>query len=341
MAVKTSDFPVKQKQLNEELKQGVFRPCYLIYGEEAYLRFQDRDKILDALGVDDSSMNFNRYNADKCPVEEIISMADTMPFLADKRVILVEDSGLFKSGSPELSEYLKNPSDTTVFIFVEEEVDKRKDMFKAVSKTGFEIECIVQTDDMLKAWIANRFKGEGKSISPRAAAFFLDRAGTDMSNIVNEIEKLTCYCMDRNEIKEEDIDAICANYLTGSIFGMTDAIAERNQKKAVELYYDLLALKEKPQKILALITRQFNLMLQAKEMTDNGKSTGEIASSLKLVPYVAGKYQKWARTYTFEQLKDALELCVANDAAAKSGKLNSIISVEMVIVKCSQSAKAG
>ncbi len=341
MAVKTSDFPVKQKQLSEELKNGVFRPCYLIYGEESYLRYQDRDNILKALSVDDSSMNFNRYNADNCPVEEIISMADTMPFLAEKRVILVEDSGLFKSGSPELSEYLKNPSDTTVFVFVEEEVDKRKDMFKAVSKTGFEIECIVQTDDMLKKWIANRFKGEGKNISPRAAAFFLDRVGTDMSNIVSEIEKLVCYCMDRNEIREEDIDAVCANYLTGRIFAMTDAIAERNQKRAVELYYDLLALKEKPASILYLITRQFNLMLQAKEMVESRKSANEIASALKVQPFVAGKYQRWSASYTFKQLKDAVELCVSADADVKSGKLNNIISVEMVIIECTRKSKAG
>ncbi len=340
MAAKTSDFPAKQRQLNEELKAGNFHRCYLIYGEEAYLRFQDRDKILTALGVEDSSMNYNRYEGEALNPNEIIDMAETMPFLSDKRVILVEESGFFKKGCPELADYLKSPSETTIFIFVEKDVDKRKDIYKTVTKTGFDIECSTQGDDMLRNWIGSRFKSEGKVISPRAAAFLLSRVGTDMSNIACEIEKLTCYCIDRDEIREQDIEAVCANYLTGRIFDMTDAIAERNQKKAIDLYYDLLALKEPPARILALITRQFNLMLQVKEMAENGKSKFDIASKVKLQPFIVEKYKRWATTYTYENLRDALELCASSDAAVKTGKLDYIISVEMVIIRCTQTGRS-
>lgn len=119
MAVKTTDFPAKQKQLNEDIASGSFKPCYLIYGEEAYLRLQNRDKLLKALGCNESSMNFNRYEGEGNIPGQIIDMAQTMPFLSDKRIILVQDSGFFKSGCPELADYLKAPSDTTLFIFVE------------------------------------------------------------------------------------------------------------------------------------------------------------------------------------------------------------------------------
>jgi DNA polymerase-3 subunit delta len=336
MAVKTSDFPVKQRQLNENLKAGSFSPCYLIYGDEAYLRFQNRDKIVNAIGMDESSMNFNRYEGEHANAAEIIGMAETMPFLSDKRLILVENSGFFKSGSPEMAEYLGRQSDTTILLFVEKEVDKRKDVYKALSKKGFDIECITQSDDSLKTWIRSRFKSEGKVISPAACAFFLDRVGTDMSNIASEIEKLVCYCMDRSEIREEDIDAVSANYLTGRIFAMTDAIAEKNQKRAIELYYDLLALKEPPAKILSLITRQFNLMYQVKEMSSSGRGNSEIASALKLQPFIVDKYKRWSWIYTPEQLKDALEMCAESDTAVKTGKLDQIISVEMVIIKSTQ-----
>ncbi|RKM62262.1 DNA polymerase III subunit delta [Butyrivibrio sp. CB08] len=340
MAVKTSDFPARQRQFNEDIAAGAFKPCYLIYGDEAYLRLQNRDKIVKALGGSESSMNFNKYEGDGCNPLEIIDMAETMPFLSDKRVILVENSGFFKSGCPELAEYLKASAESTILIFVEKEVDKRKDIYKSLSKTGFEIECSTQDEDMLKRWVVSRFSNEGKKISPRAQAVLLDRVGTDMSNLTTEIEKLVCYAIDRNEITEEDIFAVCANYLTSRIFDMTDAISSQNQRRAIELYYDLLALKEPPAKILALITRQFNIMLQIKEMTDNRRDKGEMASAVKIAPFLVGKYQTWARNFSFEQLREALELCLANDEAVKTGKLDHVISVEMVIIKCTSIGKA-
>lgn len=339
MAVKTSDFPVKQRQLNEDIEKGSFRQSYLIYGDEAYLRLQNRDKLLKGLGITGNSMNFNRYGKDSSPAQ-IIDMAETMPFLADKRVILIEDSGFFKSGCPELSDYLKKPSETTVFLFVESEVDRRKDLYKAASKLGFEIECTVQDEEMLKRWIKSKFQAEGKSISPRDQAVLLDRVGTDMSNLATEIEKLVCYCIDRNEVTGEDIEAVCANYLQSRIFAMTDAISGQDQKRAMELYYDLIALKEPPARILSLVTRQFNLMIQIKEMTDNRKDRRTIASILKLPDFAVGKYQNWARSYTYEQLKEALDVCASYDEAVKSGRLTDIISVEMVIIKCTSLRRA-
>ncbi len=341
MAQKASDFPVKQKQLNEDISNGLFKNCYLIYGDEAYLRLQNRDKLLKALGCDSSSMNFNRYEGEACSPAAIIDMAETMPFLADKRVILVQNSGFFKDGCPELADYLKKPADTALLIFVEKEVDRRKDIYKAVAKSGFDIECVTQDEVMLKKWVASKFRSEGKSISAQALARLIEHVGTDMSNISTEIEKLVCFCIDKSEISVEDIDAVCANYLTGRIFAMTDAISAQNQKQAMELYYDLLALKEPPAKILALITRQFNIMLQVKEMTQNRKSSADIAGSVKIAPFLVGKYQGWARNYSYSQLKDALTYCVSNDEAVKKGRLDYKISVEMVIIKCTSMKKTG
>ncbi|WP_051196731.1 DNA polymerase III subunit delta [Butyrivibrio sp. XBB1001] len=334
MAAKTSDFSVKQRQINEDIKNATFKQCYLIYGEEAYLRNQNRDKLVKALSGDMASMNFSRYEGNDLNPGEIIDMAETMPFLSDKRVILIENSGFFKNGCPELADYLKAPAETTFFIFAEKEVDKRKDIYKTVSKNGFEMCCDEQDEGILKTWIAGKVKSEGKSISPRALAFMIDRVGTDMSNISTELEKLICYCMDKSEITEEDIEAVCANWLTNRIFAMTDAIVEKNQKRAIDLYYDLLALKEPPAKILALITRQFNLMLQVKEMSDNRRDNGSIASAVKLAPFLVGKYINWAKGYSREELVETLELCAGNDEAVKTGKLDYVISVEMVIIKC-------
>ncbi len=339
MATKTSDFQVKIRQFNEDIKNGTFKSCYLICGEEAYLRYQSRDKLLKALGADASSMNFTRYEGDGCNPLEIIDMAETMPFLAERRVILIEDSGFFKDGCPELADYLKSPAETAVIIFVEKELDKRKDIYKALSKSGFELSCDVQDEDTLRRWITSKVAGENKSISPRAVAVFLDRVGTDMANISTEIEKLVCYCIDKDQITEEDIEAVCANWLTSRIFAMTDAIVEKKQKTAINLYYDLLALKEPPAKILALITRQFNIMLQVKEMSDNRRDKGAIASAVKIAPFLVGKYANWAKGYSYEELRQTLEMCATNDEAVKSGKLDYVISVEMIIIWCTSPHK--
>ena len=336
MAGKASDFPVKQRQLNEDIRNGTFRNCYLIYGEEAYLRNQNRDKLVKALNGENASMNFSRYEGDKINPGEVIDMAETMPFLSDKRVILIENSGFFKTGCPELAGYLKEPSATTFFVFAEKDVDKRKDIYKAVSKNGFEICCDTQDEGTLKAWINNKVKAEGKTISPSTINALMERVGTDMSNISTELEKLVCYCIDRNEITADDVQAVCANWITSQIFAMTDAIVEKNQKKAINLYYDLLALKEPPAKILALITRQFNIMLQVKEMNEHRVDNNSIASAVKLPPFLVGKYTNWARRYTMEELVDTLQMCASNDEGVKTGKLDYVISVEMVIIKCTQ-----
>ena len=340
MAGKTSDFPVKQRQLNEDIKNGTFKHSYLIYGEEAYLRNQNRDKLVKALVGDNGSMNFSRYEGDNVNPGEIIDLAETMPFLSDKRVILIENSGLFKSGCPELSGYLKEPSETTYFIFVENDVDKRKDIYKSASKNGFEICCDTQDENTLKAWIVNKLRAEGKTIGNAALTCFVERVGTDMSNISMELEKVVCYAIDRNEITASDVQAVCANWISSQIFAMTDAIVEKNQKKAINLYYDLLALKEPPAKILALITRQFNIMLQVKQMHDNRYDNNTIAREVSLNPYFVGKYINWAKGYSFKELWDTLKMCAENDEAVKSGKLDYVISVEMVIIKCTAMGSA-
>lgn len=332
MADKTTDYPVKQRQINDDVKTGNFKPCYLIYGEEVYLRLQNRDKLANAMMAGADKMNFHHYEGSGINPLEVIDMAETMPFFAERRVIIIENSGLFKSGCPELAEYIKNQSETTCFIFVETDVDKRKDMYKAVHAKGLDISCDKQDEETLKKWVAMNVRKEGKNISPMALAYLIDRVGTDMANIVNEVEKLICYCIDKDEISKEDVDAVCANWLTSRIFDMTDAIVEKNQKKAIDLYYDLLALKEPAPKIQALIIRQFNIMLQVKEMVTNSKDRQTIASVIKLPPFIASKYINWAQQYSMEELKNTLELCVSNDEAVKSGKLDAGISLEMIII---------
>ncbi len=340
MAAKTSEFATKSKQLKEELKAGTFHSCYLLYGEEGYLRLQYRDILQKALLGDGDPMNLQKFKGSDVRPTELIDLAETMPFFAERRVIVLENSGLFDSGCPELSDYLKNPADTVAFLFVEEKVDRRKDLYKTLQKVGFTMECDTQNERTLCAWIAQRFQKEGLGISQAAASFLLEKVGTDMFNISTEMEKLISYCDGRKEVTVRDIDTVCAGWISSQIFVMIDAITARDRKKAMDLYYDLLALKEPPIKIQALITRQFNLILQAKDMAGHQIDSKTIASQLGIMPFLVGKYLSWGRQYTIEELKDKLKFCIDSDYAMKTGKMDPGICVESVIMKCSARGNA-
>ena len=146
------------------------------------------------------------------------------------------------------------------------EVDKRSRMFKAVQKHGRAVEFPVQNEDTLIRWVLGILKKEGKKITRGDMELFLGKTGTDMGLIDRELEKLLTYTMGRDVISAADIEAVCATQITNQIFDMVRAVSEKKQKKALGLYYDLLALKEPPMRILYLLARQFNLILQVKEM---------------------------------------------------------------------------
>ena len=105
------------QKINEDIKTGQLKQAYLLYGEEAYLRKQYKDKLKAALCADGDTMNFHYYDGKEVSVPQIIDLAETLPFLAERRVIIIENSGLFKHGGEELAEYLKAPCETAFFVF--------------------------------------------------------------------------------------------------------------------------------------------------------------------------------------------------------------------------------
>jgi len=322
------------QRLIEDIKTGKFNRIYLLYGEEAYLRRQYRDRLREAV-IGDDTMNYHYYEGKNISVGEVVDQAETLPFFADRRLILVENSGFFKSGGEALADYLKEPAPTAYFVFVETEVDKRSRLYKAVQARGCAVEFAVQDESTLKRWVLGMVKKENKKISGPALELFLEKTGTDMENIRREIEKLFCYCLEREAITAADIDAVCTKRLSNHIFDMVSAIADKKQKKALELYYELLAQKEPPMRIMFLIARQFNLLLQVKELRGKGYSNKTIGEKVGLPGFVAGKYVSQASRFGTEEIRDALEVCVETEEAVKTGKMNETMGVEMLIIRYS------
>ena len=258
------------KTIDNDIKAGDFKKVYLLYGQERYLIKQYRDKLIKAMVSEGDSMNFSSFEGDGINQKEIIDLAETLPFFADKRVILIEDAGIFSKAGDELGEYLKDSPESTHFIFVEESVDKRSKLYKAAAKCGNPVEFKEQTDETLARWIGMRIRKDGKGMSQAAYNSFIEKTGTDMENIDKVLEKLLCYCMDKDVIELSDVEAVTTEQITNKVFEMVDAIASHKQKRALELYYDLLALKEPAMRIMYLISRQFNILMNVKAMTNKG-----------------------------------------------------------------------
>lgn len=323
------------KSLLEDLNKGEFKKVYLLYGEESYLKHLYKNKLKDALIPEGDTMNFSSYEGKSIDVRAVIDQAETMPFFADKRFLLIENSGFFKNANVQMAEYIPQIPESTCMVFVEDEVDKRGKVYKAVKSAGRVVELGRQDERTLTRWILGTLKKEHRNITESTMHLFMEKTGTDMENIQRELEKLVCYTMGRDVITVEDVDAVCTTRTVNKIFDMINAIAEKRQKKALDLYYDLLALKEPPMRILFLITRQFNLLMQVKELRNQGFDTQALAPKIGLQSFIARNYVRQAESFTLERLKEAVNDCVEAEEAVKTGQMNDVMSVELLIVKYS------
>ena len=318
--------------LNQDIKTGEFKQIYLLYGEEAFLKNSYKNRLKEAI-IGDDTMNFARFEGKGLDVDELIRLADTMPFFAERRLILVEDSGFFKSASDALVQYLPSKPDTTILLFVETEVDKRNRLYKKVKDMGYAAELNRQDSAQLARWAGGILTREQKKITKHTMELFLSMAGDDMENIRMELEKLISYTLGREVITDEDVLAVCTVQVTNRIFEMVSAIVNRQPRKAMDLYEDLLTLKEPPMRILFLIARQFNQLLQVKDLMGKGMDKGTIASKLKMQPFVVGKTMPQARQFGREQILSYVEFCVETEEAVKSGRLQDRLAVELLITR--------
>ena len=306
------------KNLQEDIKTGKFKNAYLLFGEEAYLKIQYKEKLIHALNPDDDTMNFTKYEGKGIEVREMIDLCETMPFFADHRVVLVENSGFFKNKCDELADYMKTLPDYLRLVFVEEEVDKRSRMYKAVKNCGRIVEFAKQDEKTLMRWAAGILAREGRKITTRDMELFLTKTGTDMGNIRMELEKLITYTMGQDIVTREDIEEICTTRTENKIFDMVRA---------------------PPMRILFLLSKQFRQMCLAKKMAGEGASQNEIATRLGVPSFVARNILACARAYSVEELEQAEEDFVDAEEAVKTGRLQDVLSVELLIVKYSTERK--
>lgn len=321
------------KSLNEDLKTGKFKQIYLLYGAEAYLKKQYKERFIKAMLPEGDTMNYAYYEGKNTDIKEVIDLAETLPFFAERRLIVFEDTGFFKSSGADLADYISDMPATTYFIFIENEMDKRSKLYKAVKAKGHIVELNAQDENTLRKWVLGLVKKEGKQMEPSDVAYFLNKVGTDMENITKELEKLVCYCIERPTITREDIDAVCVTQITSHIFEMVNAVANKDQRKALDLYYELLALKEPPMRILFLLIREYRILFQVRALLKQGYGKKEIASKAGLHPFAAGRYMDEAKRFRMRELRAVMEEGADIEQRVKTGLLTDHLAVELFLVK--------
>lgn len=334
------------KNLNEDKTEKL----YFFYGCEELLKRQAVNKIKDLL-VPPSFENFNLtiLEGGKAVVQDIINAVETLPFMNERRMVLVKDLNLSASGKDRLTgedmgkldEYFKNiPEYSCLVISTRKNADMRTRIMKTIKKEGVVVRFDKLKSEHFVKWVKKQIDKENKSIYTSSLKRFIDISGyldrdskKTLEDVANEINKLVEYCRNKKVIAEEDIEAVAPRNLRTNIFKLVDAIGLKDTPTSLRLLEDMKLAREPALKVLFMITRQFRLLLQAACLKDAGYSSKGIISRLKLQPFIVNSLIKQSQNFSIADLKKALMACSRWDSQIKTGKIEPWLAIELFIIE--------
>lgn len=328
------------QELKKQIKNNEIQGIYLFYGEESFILNTYLNIIIEKLMNDsDATMNLDIFESKAINLDKVIESIETLPFLADKRVVVIKELNAFQLKNTDKIDIFidsldKIPS-TTVLIIVESKVDKRSKLYKKVAKLGNCIEFKKLSEDELIKYIAEQLSKEKIKIQKSVAKYFVHTVGSDLTTVHNELEKLIAFNKGKEFIEKHTIDKVCIKSIENRIFELVDCMGSNKRQVALRLYNDLILLKEPPARILFMITRQFRLILQTKTLSEQKMEHRNIASKLDIPIFVIDKYIKQANKFSNMQIKTALKDCLDIEIQARNGKIDLVLGIELLIVKYS------
>lgn len=328
--------------LKEDLKSNNLKNLYLFYGHEEFLKKYYLENIEKTILEKDLSAMNKLVLEGKFEISKIEEACETMPVFSEKKLVIVKNSGLFKSGKDgskqqstkeELIAYLKNLPSYTVLVFYEEEIDKRLKTVDAIKKNGLLVEFPFQKPAELVKWVTKAIKSHKKEISVGDASYLIEICEQGMTEILNEVNKLVMFVGERSKITVQDIEKVCTKSVKSRIFDLTDAVAEKNLDKALKLLNDMIILREPLPKILFMITRQLRHVLEMKLLSIDGMSVKEACAKIGITPYAGGKVSSQAKSFSTDKLKEGIKEAFELDLAIKTGRINDRVAAELLINK--------
>ncbi|NCC15529.1 MAG: DNA polymerase III subunit delta [Clostridia bacterium] len=329
------------KELKKQWKNGEFKGCYLFYGTETYLIKNYEKALMDAVLPSGAElMNHDIFEEKRASAGAIMDAADTLPFLNERRLITVRNSGFFQKGNTKeegekLIDYFANLPECVCILFIEGKVEKNNRLYKAIAKIGEAVEFKTPPEKELTTWIKKECAKSGVSMEERVAQFFLQTVETDMETIVRELQKLIAFKGSQGSLAVEDVKDVCTPSLEAKVFDLVRAVAEEKPEKAISIYRNLLLLKESPYMVLSLITRQFRMIFTSSLLFEEGMANGQIAQKLEIRDFAVKEYIRQAKRFSKAQWKMALEDCLKTDLDIKQGRAAEEAAVELLIMKYS------
>lgn len=337
---------IKIEELEKELNQGTLQSMYIFYGEELFLLENSLKKIKNLFGECIKGINY--IPIDESNIGEIISDIETPAFGYEKKLIIARNSGILKKEGKrknaemakvreKLTEYIENNykmiKESIVLVFIEEDVDNKTNLYKAIDKLGvvchFEYQKPIQIEKRMKA-ICHAYK---VNISDANLRYFIECCGTNMQELINEIRKVIEYAGENGTIQKEDIDSLCIKKLESVIFDLTDNLGKKEIGKALQVLKNLIYAKEPIQKILITLYNHFKKLYLTKIAIKTNK---DIITTLNLKPnqtFLVNKYKTQARYFEEKDLKAILQNLRDLDYHYKIGLIDLQIGLESILCR--------
>lgn len=323
------------KEIKKQIKENNYSKVYLLTGDEEYLITQAKNMLKNALLPQEDTMNYHLYEETKIDLAELSENACTFPFFREKRVIILDRTGILKSGKDELVKIFDQMPDTTCMIICEPEVDKRSRGYKWIKKNGYIGEFFRkdQAEKVLLRFIASLLAREKIQIRENDALLLLQMTGNDMYQLKNEVDKLISYMGEEKIVTREMINAVISDEAENKIFDLVASIAEGQKNKAMGYYNDLLVLREPFMHILYLITRQYRVLSVVCDMKKQRKPDTQIAQVAGIPRFTIRKYESQLRHYDQKKLERCLKKCVNAEQKIKEGKIGDQMALETLIME--------
>lgn len=315
-----------------------------VYGEVPELVEKESNQLIEKyLGEEKDDFNFVKYNLYDHDINQIIEESLTLPFFSDKKAILVKNAFVFtgekvaKDQQPNTSalmEFLEKYDGQNLIVFevYQAKLDERKKVVKTLKKHTRLSKIEQMSEQEMKQWIKQYLNHEYKDIKEDALNLFIELTGINYNIVKQELEKLILFLGDRNTVNKDDVKQIVNRSLEQNVFLLTDYIQQNKKAKAVGLVKDLIAMKEEPIKLLALITSNYRLYYQSKILQQKGYSNQQISKTVNAHPYRVKLAGNQARRYSLPSLLNIIDSCAETDYKLKSSYMDKNLILELFIL---------
>ena len=325
-----------RKEFAQAVKDGRIGGTYLFEGPEENIKAAALAQLRKAL-LPEGMEELNETVLEAPATDALIAAAETLPFLAEKRLVIVREHPALTGrgeGDDRLRDYMAHVPETAVIVFiVRGKADARKKLYTAIKKHGSIVTFSPLTDAELNAWIIRTFAAQGKTCTSQTASLLSFTVGGDTALLRQEIDKLAALAGERENVTDEDVRQVATRSVECTIFEMVDAVVARQEGHAFGLLRDMLTAGEQRMGILAMLLRQYRLLQHVKIMQYEKKPVQEIKSRLGVAPFAAERCIRQASAYTGGEVRQAVDICLSTEMGVKSGQYNDEGALEAAMLK--------